>query len=359
MSAINGRVAKVLGRIGLCVGLVAQAACAGSVVEAGGSQDAITSEDLSWSREAGLDTRFHAKILPYFLQHAKRAELAGKDGVPIRYAEMIAPQEKAAIVVFTGRTESYIKYAEFAYDLHRNGYSVYIIDHRGQGFSGRMLPDHDKGYVKEFSDYVTDAKTLIDTVVLPHQHARLFALAHSMGGAILGEYLLDRPQTFRAAVFSSPMFKIHFPLLTGGELGASIVAALGDPTDYAPTEGPYRTGRKNIYQHSPVRFNLLFDGLESEFPEIRLGGPTKGWVSQAIKGGRDIRDRASTLQPPMLLLQGELDEIVENDAEDSVCSAAKSCQRMVMRGSGHEVFMENDEIRNVAMDATRTFIDSH
>jgi alpha-beta hydrolase superfamily lysophospholipase len=42
------------------------------------------------------------------------------------------------IVVCPGRIESYVKYAELAYDLVHMGFDVLIIDH-GQGLSGRML----------------------------------------------------------------------------------------------------------------------------------------------------------------------------------------------------------------------------
>lgn len=36
----------------------------------------------------------------------------------------------------SGRIESYVKYAELAYDLFHSGFDVLIIDHRGGGVPG-------------------------------------------------------------------------------------------------------------------------------------------------------------------------------------------------------------------------------
>ncbi|MCT6568541.1 alpha/beta fold hydrolase, partial [Staphylococcus aureus] len=43
------------------------------------------------------------------------------------------------VVVVPGRIESYVKYPEVAYDLFQQGYDVIVLDHRGQGRSGRIL----------------------------------------------------------------------------------------------------------------------------------------------------------------------------------------------------------------------------
>ncbi len=60
------------------------------------------------------------------------------------------------VLICPGRIESYVKYAEVAYDLFHCGFDVMIIDHRGQGRSGRLLSDTHRGHVVNFSDYVDD-----------------------------------------------------------------------------------------------------------------------------------------------------------------------------------------------------------
>ena len=55
-------------------------------------------------------------------------------GVKIRYRIFERSSQKAAVVISSGRTECMFKYDETIYDLYQKGYSVYIHDHRGQGF---------------------------------------------------------------------------------------------------------------------------------------------------------------------------------------------------------------------------------
>ncbi len=56
---------------------------------------------------------------------------------------------------------------EVAYDLFHCGFDVMIIDHRGQGRSGRLLSDTHRGHVVNFSDYVDDLAALWQQQVVP------------------------------------------------------------------------------------------------------------------------------------------------------------------------------------------------
>jgi alpha-beta hydrolase superfamily lysophospholipase len=73
-----------------------------------------------------------------------------------RYALFVLRQKNdRVVVVCPGRIESYVKYAELAYDLFHSGFDVLIIDHRGQGRPG-VCCGHHRGHVVAFSDYVDD-----------------------------------------------------------------------------------------------------------------------------------------------------------------------------------------------------------
>jgi lysophospholipase len=70
-------------------------------------------------------------------------------------------------------------------DLRDRGFAVAMIDWRGQGHSSRRLRDPRKGYVRDFSDFEVDVETFVQQVVLPDCPPPHFALAHSMGGAVM------------------------------------------------------------------------------------------------------------------------------------------------------------------------------
>ncbi len=85
-------------------------------------------------------------------------------GVVARISGALCPfraqHHDRVVVICPGRIESYVKYAELAYDLFHLGFDVLIIDHRGQGRSGRLLADPHLGHVNRFNDYVDDLAAL-------------------------------------------------------------------------------------------------------------------------------------------------------------------------------------------------------
>ncbi|MGL5949312.1 MAG: alpha/beta fold hydrolase, partial [Aeromonas sp.] len=108
-------------------------------------------------------------IQRFWQQTAQEGHLIATDGVKIAYAALRQSAPAPAILLVNGRVESYRKYQELAWDLWQQGYSLYLIDHRGQGRSDRLLSDPHKGYVAAFSDYVTDLKQLQREVIAPDQ----------------------------------------------------------------------------------------------------------------------------------------------------------------------------------------------
>lgn len=338
--------------------LLTLAACA-APVEDDASDDASALGEVpnaGWSRAADARAELPRTILPWFHREGRFGELEGAAGVPIRHASFVVPREKAAIVFFQGRGESYLKYAEVTWDLTRHGYSVYLFDHRGQGSSGRMLPDRQKGYVDAFANYVSDAKRVVAEVVLARRHARVVGVGHSMGGAILTSYAMSHPDDFAGIVLSAPMHKINFPAWAGGEWTALKLAEQLTPDAYAPSQGPFDPNRANLCTTSDARWKA-FNQLYIDYPETALGGTTNKWLVESILATRDLRERAGRLAAPTLLLQPTADEVVDGEAQDKVCKAAKRCRTLRFEGAKHELFIEDDAHRTRALEETLRFVD--
>ena len=108
------------------------------------------------------------------------------DGVNLRFARWAPPAgRKGTVCLFTGRSEQIEKYFETVQDLRDRGFAVAMVDWRGQGGSARGLSDARKGYVQHFSDFEIDVEAFYRQVVLPDCPPPYFALAHSMGGAVM------------------------------------------------------------------------------------------------------------------------------------------------------------------------------
>ncbi|WP_046791895.1 lysophospholipase L2 [Tatumella morbirosei] len=298
--------------------------------------------------------------LLHFWRRRQEKSFTGTDGLRIRYVSFTSSQHTKAVLIAPGRIESYVKYPEVAYDLFQCGYDVFIIDHRGQGLSDRMLEDTHLGHVEHFSDYVDDLYRFWQITLSGDRYQRKFALAHSMGGAILTLLLRREPDLVDAAALLAPMFGIVLPMpewmaerilnWTETRSGLREGFALGTGRWHAP---PFAI---NTLTHSRVRYqrNLRFYADE---PALQVGGPTAHWVRESLNAGHEILRDAAQITTPMLILQAEEDQVVENQAQNQFCElrqqAGHACEGgkpRVIQGARHEILFEKDEIRAQALN---------
>ena len=308
--------------------------------------------------ENALHEGFHSIILPFY-ESGEKGTIIGQEGALLSYRIFPAEHEIGSIVISSGRTESHAKYAELMLDLHLAGYSVFIVDHRGQGFSSRLLADPEISYVEQFENYVLDLKSFVETVVKPRHPTKLYILAHSMGGAIASMYVERYPDDFRALAMSSPMLQVDtgkYPetiayLLskTSCQLGAARKYAVGQK-GYSSV--PYKN---NVLTHSYARYQALTFENEAMHPEIHMGGASYRWVQHAIEATHQIYQDAARVQIPVLLFQAGRDQIVKPNGQTLFCERALHCIRVRLPESNHEVFMEVDAIREPVLKKTLQF----
>ncbi|TNH80719.1 alpha/beta fold hydrolase [Aeromonas sobria] len=317
----------------------------------------------SLTSEADVPNLYQQTLPDFWRQHAIEGEFKGKDGVTIRYAALRQAKVERAILIVNGRVESYLKYQELAWDLWRQGYSLYLIDHRGQGMSERMLDDQQKGYVDNFDDYVLDLKQFHDQIIMADQPAKLFMLAHSMGGAISARYLERWPDDIKAAVLSSPMLGINLgglPKWLAQGLASTIGTVggwIGEPP-YGPGQGVYQDHgfADNELTHSQSRYQA-FRQIYEQHPQIKLGGATAHWIYQGLTGADAAIADAGAIKTPLLVLQAGNDSVVDNAAQDRFCTIAK-CEGgkpLRIEGAWHELFIESDDKRQPALTAMAEF----
>jgi lysophospholipase len=307
---------------------------------------------------------FDSIVMPFYESAGVTGEFAGVGGVKISYRKFEVPGEKGVIVFAPGRGESYLTYPELEYDLVQAGFSVYVIDHRSQGFSGRIAKDPQVVTVETFDNYVTDFTTFIDTVVNARAHEHRYLLTNSMGGPVGATYLAAHPGTFERAVLSVPMFQINtgkIPEPIGLEL-ARVEVGLGHGDQFAKLGGqkPYDF---NFHSdcNSPdghVVRRCKIEDLVRANPETASGGSSYRWVYQSLKATRVVRATklGTQVQIPVLIFQAGRDALVLPGGEDQFCSQAPHCTKLTFPSASHEILTERDEIRTPAVRSIIEFL---
>lgn len=303
-----------------------------------------------------------------------RGQFAGVDGVSIAYA-FIEPAERKsrAVVISPGRTEFIDKYTEVAFDLFQQGFAVYVIDHRGQGFSERLLADSHKGHVVDFEHYVADLHQLVTRIVVPRESLLPVLVGHSMGGAIVARFIQTYPDITAGAILCSPMLEINTgaPQRIVWPILSRIEALLSSPDKepgYVPGGVSYKAvqfnkeGRMNNLTSSEARLDY-FNRQYSDFPQVQIGSPTRHWLLQAFEATAQILAEVDRIRVPVAVIVSAGDRIVrEGGAIEFVESLKRLSSAPVLflrvEGAEHELLMESDAFRLPAMNFLLDFIES-
>jgi len=324
-----------------------------------------------YTKETELTTLLPTEI-NQFWQQGNFSSFSGVDQTRVNYATFTSNEYQECLVLVTGRSESYLKYQELAFDLHQQGFNIFIIDHRGQGLSERLLADKQKGYVKNFDDYAHDLNQFINDVVVKNctnnssnsTFAKPHLLAHSMGGAIAVRMMQLYPSSVKSAVLTSPMIAVNNGNIPNW-LAKTIIYSGNKLETWFSDDASYFMGQKgfsitpfseNELSQSAVRYQHFVDVYQNN-KEIQLGGVTTHWLKEAITANNNIFDNLHKLTAPILVMQSGGDTVVSNEAQDSFCQQLHqhkpaSCPQgkpFKVDNAFHELMFEQDQYRTPAI----------
>jgi lysophospholipase len=284
--------------------------------------------------------------------HGLAGTIKTPDGVNLRFGRWEPPPgRKGTVVVLQGRAEYIEKYFETVRDLRARGFAVATFDWRGQGLSDRALADPHKGHVRNFSQYVTDLEAFMHQVVLPDCPPPIFALGHSMGGAIAIKSCHDGSRWFERVVLTAPMIALRPGKLTHIAVPlARFMRIIGRGSAYVPTNHGEATGSEdfigNVLTSDPVRFARNVAVLEQE-PALGIGAPTIAWADSALRLMKDfaVPSYAAHIRQPMLLVAAGRDEVVSTPAIENFGMNLLAGRHLILPGAKHEILQEQDQMR--------------
>src|ERR1700709_560142 len=285
------------------------------------------------------------------------------DGAELRFARWAPPAgRKGTVCVFTGRSESIEKYFETVRDLRDRGFAVATIDWRGQGHSSRRLRDPRKGYIRDFADFEIDVEAFVQQVVLPDCPPPHFALAHSMGGAVMLRVAHAGKRWFDRMVLSAPM--IDLPGRRTSFLPRALLRILrltGQGGRSVPGGNDQLVGVSSFVNNpltsDPVRYARNAAILEED-PTLGIAAPTVAWADTALRAmpGSRAMDYPARIPQPILMLAASNDTVVSTSAIEEFAYHLRAGSHLVIAGAKHEILQEQDRYRGQFWAAFDAFV---
>lgn len=300
-------------------------------------------------------------VEPELAKHREDVYLDVKGG---RYHAEVYEQKDArrAIVIVHGYTESAEKFREMAWYLLGEGFSVFMVDHRGHGLSLREVEDPSITHVDRFEDYVDDLDAFIDQIVLPRTKGLpLMLYAHSMGGAVAALELMRHPNRFARAVLNAPMIAAvskPFPR-RGAKLLGTTMCLLGKGKERAFVGKPFDPKREK-FETSHMMSRARFDYYKEKRVRnrhLQNSSPSYSWIRE----GMGVTDtllkpgNAEKIKTPLLLCQAERDSIVCLPEQNRFVSMVKGA-RLVSFDSKHEIYSSAEDVLRQYYDTVLGFL---
>jgi lysophospholipase len=270
----------------------------------------------------------------------------GDKSIRVGFAPYKGKKLRGSVIISPGRTEYIEKHATTAIDLIARGFNVLIVDQRGQGWSDRLAANPMAGHMDSFQDAATHLGLAIEAAG-DRLKGPYILLCHSMGGCIgLEAALTGKLPTILAAAFSAPMWGLVVPPYA--KTMAALLTTIGQADQIAPTTP--QTWKPDVFEGNGVthdaqhfaRNNALFLAE----PALQIGGPTNGWLDGAFKTMASFTsERLSTLKLPIMVVSGEADAVVDNNAHVRIAGQLPNAVLRTIPGAKHELLHEAAYLR--------------
>lgn len=285
------------------------------------------------------------------------------DGLTLRVARW-HPQRPArgTALIAQGRAEFIEKYFETVTELLARDFVVVAFDWRGQGMSERELVDPFKGHVDDFLLYERDLDAVVHEVLTPFCPKPWFAVAHSMGAAVLLEQARRVGSPFERLVLLAPFIDIAaLPFRRLARALADALNLIGLGGAFVPggsgrslLERPFAGNRLTA---DPRRY-ARNAGVVRAAPHLGVGDPTIGWLHAAFRRIEELADPsyAPAVRAPVLIVAAGADRVASTPAIERFAARLKGSSLIVLDHAAHEILHERDALRERFWAAFDAFV---
>jgi acylglycerol lipase len=256
---------------------------------------------------------------------------AGHGGLSL-YGRGYRPAEgdvRAVVVFHDGLKDHGDHYAATAQELVKHGYAAYAFDMRGHGRSAG-----ERVGVERFDDYLDDLDLYLARVRAHEPGKPIFVFGHSLGGAIVTLYAIERQPAVAGIILSGPGIAFDAPGLQAAVIrlfdglapeaplldplnadfsrDPAVVADMDkDPLIYQPP-GPVHTAAETI----AASHRVWAHPEQLTLPLLVLHGT--GDKVTAASGSRDLVVRAGSTDKTLRLYDGFFHDLVHEPGHERV-----------------------------------------
>jgi acylglycerol lipase len=252
-------------------------------------------------------------------------KLKSFDDTEIFYRKDIVENSKAVAVIVHGLCEHLGRYDYFTKRLNEAGYTVYRFDNRGHGKSAG-----ERGYVENFQDFFEDADKIVNMAIEENKHVPVFMFGHSMGGFITAGYGMKYTNKLKGQILSGAAV-IELPIFED--------LKRDNYFESHPMEKSPNALSSLICRDKKVVEDYDNDSLVLKETNLKLLGEA------FVKGPIWIKENVKNYTYPCLILHGENDQIVINQASkwlfENISSKDKAVK--IYPKCYHEILNEKEE----------------
>ncbi|MCR5303137.1 MAG: alpha/beta hydrolase [Lachnospiraceae bacterium] len=315
--------------------------------------------------EEGFKEYMRGEGARWWKEHVVRSSFDSFDGRPQGYVKAAGGDGNKVLVILHGFVEYADKYHEVIYDMWEHGYTVYLLELRGHGYSWRSVPEIDRVDIDTFDTYVADVKCFMDTVVEKEYPDSLkHVLCHSMGGTVGTLFLEKYGDYFKKAILISPMFRIRF-----GDAGGCQVKALFSMAEFMKLENRLLPGQKR-FSEMGYDFENSCDTSEERYKydltlrindkHFHLSGGNFRWGRAAVKAMADVvkPENVKKIKIPVLLCRAGLEDVVDSSGFDDFSSLCPDIRDVMFKNAKHEIFNSRSDTLEIFYRELFSFLDA-
>jgi len=256
----------------------------------------------------------------------KEGHLKGLKDLNIYYQCWLPDDKtKAVLLVAHGLAEHSGRYRNLVDYFVPKDYAIWALDFRGHGKSEGM-----RSYIERFDEYLTDLKSLFDTVRKENGDKKIFLVGHSMGSTVAVPYVIEHQKDLAGLIVSGSS------LTRSSTVSPVLIALAGVISAILPKMGVTILDASTISKDQAVVDAYVND------PLVFRGKIPARTGAEMVRMWRELPEQMPRIELPILIMHGSSDRLSDPVGSRLLYEKVSSKDKTIKMYDGlyHEIFNE-------------------